>query len=319
MDPVARAALATIAYFDLFQVPLTALEVWRNLFWPALSERQRVEGPAPGLGDVEAALARLVAAGKLVSQDGYVSLPGGVPASARLMREADALRKWRRLRFGARLLSGVPFLKGIAVVNTLPIGAARRESDIDVLLVARAGRLYTMRFVAVAVATLCGFYRSRENVANQLCLSFSLTEKALDIMPLAKTGGDPHLQFWLANAHVISERDRVFDIFWRANATFLTPLPNARLRRLPKPVRPPRVLAILRDAAERLLAGSFGDRVESWARNLQMRRFAANTQSRARRGGTDVVISDDVLKFHERDTREEIRTRWAQRRAVLGV
>ncbi|TAK05308.1 hypothetical protein EPO33_05080 [Patescibacteria group bacterium] len=311
MDPVARAVLATVAYFDLFQVPLTALEVWRNLFWSA--------GAPPGLGDVEAAIARLVAEGKLTSQEGYVSLPGGAPASLRLMREADALRKWRRLRFGARLLSAVPFLQGIAAVNTLPIGASRRESDIDVLLVARAGRLYTMRFIAVVAATLFGLYRSGEHVADQLCLSFSVSERALDVMPLAKSGGDPYLQFWVANVHVVAERDGVFDAFWRTNAPLLVQLPNARLRRLPKLVRAPRLLSALRDASERLLVGSFGDRVEAWAKRFQMRRFAANTQSRARRGGTDVVIADDILKFHERDRREEIRTRWAERRGTLGV
>lgn len=312
MDSVARATLATVAYFDLFQVPLTALEAWRNLFWLE-------KGIPPGLGDVETAIARLVADGVLVSQEGYVSLPGGAQASVRLIREADALRKWRRLRFGARLLSAVPFLTGIAAVNTLPIGAARRDSDIDVLLVARAGRLYTMRFIAVALATVFGLYRSGTHVADRLCLSFSVSDRALGMAPLAKAGGDPYLQFWAANVHVVAERGRVFDAFWRANAPLLAALPNARLRRLPHLARPLRVLALLRDLAERLLAGSLGDRVERWSRDFQMRRFAANTGSRARRGGTDVVITEDMLKFHERDRREEVRLRWAQKRAALGV
>lgn len=328
MDPVARAVLATIAYFDLFQVPLTALEVWRNLFWLvptvppskregsaglAPSERERVEGPVPGLGDVEAALVRLVAAGKLVSQDGYVSLPGGVPASVRLMREADALRKWRRLRFGARVLSVVPFLQGIAAVNTLPIGASKRESDIDVLLISRTGRLYTMRFIAVAVATLFGLYRSGKHVADQLCLSFSLSERELDLLPLTKRPDDPLLRYWCANIHVIAERERVFDRFWKANAAFLAPLPNARLRRAVPAVTAPLLLGLVRKCLEGMLAGRLGDRVETWARAFQQRRFAANASSRSRLGGTDVVISDDVLKFHERDNREEMRSAWYDR------
>lgn len=312
MTAVERATLATVAYFDLFQVPLTALEAWRNLFWNS------ADAP-PGLGDVEAAIGRLVADGVLARQEGYVSLADRAPAALRLMREADALYKWRRLRFGARLLAAVPFVDGIAAVNTLPIGAARRESDIDVLLVSRAGRLYTMRFCAVALATLLGLYRSGQHVANQLCLSFSLSTRALNMAPLAKAGGDPYLQFWLANVHVVSERGNVFDAFWKANASLLAALPNARLRRLPRRMQPPRILAFMRDAVERVLAGPLGERVEAWAKRFQTRRFAANTESRAGRGGTDVVITDDVLKFHERDRREEVRARWAARRAALGV
>lgn len=306
MDPVARAVCTTIVYFDLFQVPLTALEVWRNLFWSA-------PGTPPGLGDVETALARLVAAGKLVSQEGYVSLPGGVPASVRLMREADALRKWRRLRFGARLLAAVPFLLGVAAVNTLPIGASRPESDIDVLLVARTGRLYTMRLFAVTLMRLTGFYRHGAHVADHLCLSFSLTERSLDLMPLTKRPDDPLLRFWSANIHVIVERERIFDRFWEANAAFRKPLPHARLRRAAPLVIAPALLGFVRDLLERLLVGGLGERVEHWARTYQQRRFAANVTSRSRRGGTDVVISDDVLKFHERDNREEMRRAWYDR------
>ena len=160
---------------------------------------------------------------------------------------------------------------------------------------------------------LTGFYRHGAHVADHLCLSFSLTERSLDLMPLTKRPDDPLLRFWSANIHVITERERVFDRFWEANAAFLAPLPNARLRRAVPLVVAPALLGFVRDILERLLRGGLGERVEHWARTYQERRFAANLQSRSRRGGTDVVISDDVLKFHERDNREEMRRVWYDR------
>ncbi len=307
MSPIATAVLATLAYFDLSQVPLTALEVWRNLFWIS-------SDPSPGLGEVEQELAALVAARRVQSAgDGFYALAGGPASSLRLMREADALFKWRRLRRGTRLLAAVPFLLGTAVVNTLPIGAARRESDIDLFLVGRAGRLFTVRLCAVALTALFGMYRRGAHVADQLCLSFFVSERALDLGPLAKTPEDPCFRFWYANFLVLAEREDVFTKMWQANQSLRAPLPNAHLRRAARAVRPFPGATAFRAFLERALAGRIGDRVETWARRVQTRRFSANAGSRAWQGGTDVVISDDVLKFHERDRREEVRRAWRQK------
>ncbi len=312
MTPVERATLATLSYFSLFQVPLTALEAWRNLFWDS------ADAP-PSLADVEAALPTLVAAGRLRAQDGYWYLPDAAPPAERLLREADALRKWRRLRRGTRLLQCVPFLLGAAAVNTLPIGASRRDSDIDLLLISRGGRMFTVRFLTVALTQLFGVRRHGRFVADRLCLSFTVSDRALDLMPLTKKPDDPLLRFWCANAHVLFGRDGIFGRFWEANAALLAPLPNAALRRSTEDLRPWPLTRPVRDALERLLAGRLGDALEDRLRALQMRRFSANTGSRSRRGGTDVVISDDVLKFHERDNREEMAQAWYHRLRRYGL
>jgi hypothetical protein len=52
---------------------------------------------------------------------------------------------------------------------------------------------------------------------------------------------------------------------------------------------------------------------------VQHPRIIRNTKSRVHETGTDVVVTDDLLKFHEEDKREAIRAAFYARTARYGV
>lgn len=312
MDPLTRAVGMTVSYFSCFQVPLTAFEVWRNIVWDTGEL-------APTLGVVEEELRRLVAAGTLrATGHGFYGLPDAPDTSHRLMAEADAVAKWRIVRRGTRLLSAIPFVEGVAVVNTLSMGAAHPESDIDVLIVARPGRIFLVRLLSVLVTSLFGLRRHGAQITNRLCLSFFLTSDGFDLTVLAKQPHDPYLRFWASTLIVFLNRNGTFDRFRQANASWLAVFPHAAMRgqvREPMTSMPGRLVRL----TERLLSGSWGDVMEQGARALQMRLFRRNVGSRQGEPSTDVVITNAMLKFHENDRRVAIREAWYDRLRGLGI
>ncbi len=313
MDPLGRAVLSTLSYFSCFSTPLTAFETWRHLLWESTD-------PAPTLGAVEDELARLCTAGNIRAAGyGFYSCNDSAGVADRLMREADAVHKWRIVRRGAALLSLVPFLEGVAVVNTLSMGAAHPDSDIDVLILAKPGRMFLVRLGAVLVTSLFGLRRHGHQVKNRLCLSFFLTAPAFDLERLAKYPDDPYLRFWATSLVVVVNKKQAFERLWQENAAWLAAFPHAGLRSYALR-RPPGVMVqgMVR-GVERLLAGSWGDVLERVARGLQERQFRRNVHSRQSDASSDVVVSSTILKFHENDRRIAIRDAWYARCAGLGI
>ena len=73
----------------------------------------------------------------------------------------------------------------------------------------------------------------------------------------------------------------------------------------------------VRRASERIRAGRLGDAAERWAKAVQMRHL--RKQGRHEQRGSDVVITDDLLKFHAKDGRDAFRERLAARERELGL
>ena len=206
----------------------------------------------------------------------------------------------------------------IAVCNTVAMGIPRRSSDIDIFVITAPRRLWAVRLLLHGIFSL-GSLARRGNAptADRLCLSFLVTTNAMDLSPLAKQPTDPYLLAWTVSLVPVLNRNQTYEAFWEKNAAMASALPRACARRsaVARSLAP----SFLALCLERLCFGPIGDRVESFARRVQRPRMLANRSSRLHTGGTDVVVSDDVLKFHEEDKREGIRTAFLSRAATYGV
>lgn len=249
----------TVAWFSLFETPVTVFEIWRWLFEP---------DRAYGLDEVYAALEGEGLRGKLVGTDGMWTLAGGSPgalAAERHARFLDAARKYGKLRRATRYLSRVPGVVGIAAGNTLAWWNTRPESDIDLFIVTRPGTVWTARLLCVLPFALLG-RRPGASAVDPFCFSFFASEDALDLSALRLEDGDPYLDYWIRS---------LVPVF----GTVLAPA-------APAAVRP--------SAVERL------------ARRFQFRRLPRRIREMMNRDSR-VVITDSMLKFHDRDRRAEYR------------
>ncbi len=288
------AIFRTVAWFGLFDVPVTTFEIWKWLLKP---DRRYA------LSEVDAALSESVElATKLVQRDGFTATLGAsIPdlLDRRQERFLDAARKFKKLKAAARFMSAIPSVRAVAACNTLAWHQTTRESDIDLFVLCEPGTVWTTRLCLV---TPCALLRRRPGEAafDPFCFSFFLASDRLDLASLALKPEDPYLAFWSVSVVPVFDPDGLFDQYQTANDWTDGYLPNAHPHPGHEQLRPgqnvPRLLPRVRF-------------FEPLARRLQERKFPKAIRDLANRDSR-VVLSNHMLKFHENDRRAEYRDRW---------
>lgn len=286
------AVYATICWFDVFSQPASAEEVHRYLF------RRKAN-----LSEVKKAL---YLDRRISHSLGFFFLQGrtGLVIS-RCQRHYRASKLWQRVLRYRFLFRMTPFLKFAAVGNTLAFGWPEQGSDIDIFIVADQKRLFTTRFLLTLFANLLGVRRHGVKIANRLCLSFFVADSAQDLSKLAIGQEDVYLAFWVASLVPVWKSQ--VGGFYRANAWVRKYFPNLEWASAKK-IDSRRGLC--RRLHEFLLGGSVGDTLEKILKHWQLRRARRKKIISRQMEETAVIISDTVLKFHEKDRRREFLTKW---------
>lgn len=309
----------TLAFFAVWQQPLTPMEVWRFLWLPGVDRRSEIVDRV-GLSEIKKKLEEMAGRGEIgVRHQFYFLLknPDGEPVDGgawymeRQWLGIVALKKWRLAVRGAKLLRLVPFVRMVSVGNTLAIEHAREDSDIDFFIVAKAGRLWTVRVISLLLLQLAGLRRHDRKIQDRLCLSFYVTEDALDLSVLAKLPLDPYLAYWIASLWPVWGNE-IYQKFWEANSWIKKFLPTALARKTAGPRRVERswLAESWQKGGEFLLGGVLGRALEKFFRRLMLRRIHGRSESKFWAQETDVIVSDRMLKFHETDRRVKIREEW---------
>ena len=159
-----RAIWQTVAYFDVFDYPLTAAEVHRYL-----------EGVTARASDIAHTLANgRFSPQHLVHANGYYMFAGREHIVAkRQRRHALAQRLWpAAIRYG-RFISSLPFVRMVAVTGSLAVNNVDEHADIDYLVVTENGRLWLCRAFIIAIVRLA----ARQQLT--LCPNYLLSERVL--------------------------------------------------------------------------------------------------------------------------------------------
>ncbi|MFH0853428.1 MAG: hypothetical protein V1853_03410 [bacterium] len=305
--PIEKGILAALAYFDVFNYPLTKEEIVRWFY---------TSSPIEGLTK-DQIIDTLTKSQELFNHikkhdDWYVLRNRQQIIDLRKQRQKIACKKWRIAKFAARLLRVVPFMRMVAVCNTLAYNNAREDSDIDFFIIGRSHRLWTMRFFTTLLLDFARIRRKGSSVKDKICLSFYVTRDAINLKSLSLQPHDPHFVFWM-DQFVILLDQKDFAQYQKENAWIKEYLPFA-FPEVSKPlVNRSSVTSAIKGFGEWILAGGFGDWIEKITQKLQKNRMDNNVHSHAWEKNTKVIISDNVLKFHEQDRREEYRRRFEER------
>lgn len=257
----------------------------------------------------------------LVTPEGFSFLPGRESVLERwqsAVRHID--RKLMIAGRACRILRWVPFVDAVFACNTVAIGNADDDSDIDVLVVVRDRRLWFTRLLVTAVLSIAGLRRHGKKIRDRVCLSFYLTPSAFELSEIAIPQPDIYLAYWLRTLIPLFDPENIFYRLQTANrwVESLVP-PTAAFCAAPR-IRTDATRASLawRSFWERAWSGAYGDMLERQAKTLQRARMNRNTESAERRGGTGVVVSDTMMKFHEHDRRKQYQDEWRTRCEGLG-
>jgi len=191
-------------------------------------------------------------------------------------------------------LGTIPFVDFVLVAGSVAMGNPTADSDIDVILGCRAGRIWTVRLFAIAILELAGLRRragdSKTDARDRLCLSHFLTPESYRLMP-------PYNEYWetLYRRLVPFAGDTgIIGAFFAANAAWRKGEPESTYHTLP-------LGNWLRKFFEWLLSGWLGNRFESFARMLQKRRIERNlpgpeTKPRIRFDDAELEFHPDTLR-----------------------
>src|SRR3990172_5856176 len=159
-EDLSRAVLYTVAYADIFDYPLTALEIHRYL---------------TGVSIPLDALIRTLDEDRLLTRTGdYFTLPGRAEiVSIRIQREARSRKLMPRAIQYGRILGGLPYIRMVALTGSLAVLNLSQGADMDYMLVTQPGRLWTARAFAVT------FGRLMRPFGHRICVNLLVSENAL--------------------------------------------------------------------------------------------------------------------------------------------
>lgn len=286
--------MKTIAYFDLFDFPLTDFEVWQYV------------GVSCELGEV----IKILESGldKIEYQDGFYFLFGReIIIKTRMRRYNYTDRKMRRTKFLCRIFRFIPWIRMVAVGNLIGQHNLRDESDIDLLVVTQKKRIWISRFFCVAITKMLGWRPTAEDQRDKICLSFFASDDNLDFFNLRLNDEDIYFRYWLAGLVPIYDVDSCYKKLINANRWLKQELPNLINRSISRRIM---VKPIMSSYAQDVVDLFFGG-LEPQFRNWQLKIMPTDLKNIANKG-KEVVISDSILKFHKNDRRQLYQAKYEQ-------
>lgn len=97
----------------------------------------------------------------------------------RILRERISQKKILIAQKASKLISSISTVKMIGITGSLAMGNATKESDIDLMIITKKGKLWTTRIVVYFLLKISGFSVRKPGEANQknkLCLNIWLDE-----------------------------------------------------------------------------------------------------------------------------------------------
>jgi hypothetical protein len=158
--------LKTLAYFDMFNYPLSENEI---LFFC---------DKAVSIDDIKISLADMSADGSIFLCNGFYSLHNGtVLAQKRVIHNDNAQLLLPIAKNNSCFLFQFPFVRGIGISGSLSKNVATEDSDIDYFVITKTNRMWIARTIMHLFKKL-SFLVGKEHL---YCMNYYIDETALEI------------------------------------------------------------------------------------------------------------------------------------------
>lgn len=297
MNPLQTSIINTLAYFDIFSYPLTIAELYRYLWKPPKTvSLDELQTEVQQMSNVE-------------MHHGLLCLRGRseiIPKRAIAYLESE--RKYKKRLPFIKLLTYLPHVEAIFVVNSLAFQNVHTDSDIDLLIISKPGKIWSTRFFTTIVAKLLRV-RPRPNFTKDtLCLSFYVDGNSLNLQTLMSDSQDIHEVYWLNTLFPVYDPYNIAQKIQTANAWMKEYLPNSPAI-WPHPLRS--ISHSWINTFSQTIIGPFS--IEGFWKAVQLAILPKDLKQLS--GPVEnsvVVLSDTLLKFHTRDPKPLWRKRWEE-------
>lgn len=289
-----KAIINVVAYFDMFDFPLTDFEVWK--FLGEKCDYMEVRNILSKISQVE-------------TKNGFYFLKGRENIiRTRLDRYNFTDRKFKRALKVAKIYRLIPWVKMVAVANVIGAHNLKDGSDIDVFIISEKNKIWLTRFFCAGIAKILGLRPSENNSRDKICLNFYLSEEDMDLKKFMVGKDDIYFIYWLANLIIIYDKGETYKKFIQANNWLKNYLPNWQEAKMVNR----RFIEERKDLFINFLFNFIFGHLDNLFKKIQLRMLPVEMKKIMNKD-TRVVINDKVLKLHIKDRREEYRKRWEEK------
>jgi predicted nucleotidyltransferase len=263
--------LATLRYFDVQDHPLTLLEVWKYLLVGQVS--------SASVDEILSTLERDLSS-SIETSNGFYFLTGrSALVAQRLRNNFYAAARLRRARRYLSYVRHVPFISAVALTGSEAITNSKLGSDIDLLVITDANRMWLGRLAITTYFQLTGLRRHGSKVADRFCLNHY-------VAGARRLGSDHNVYTAVEYASLIPYfgADKIYDFQQRNSDWISTYLAQPFVVRYE---------TAQRSGLARAFTALFANRVGDW-----LDRAAGALQAHRIKVQDYITVAPDELSFH---------------------
>ena len=274
-----------ITYFDVFDYPLTSLEIWQLL--PIGCSYQTVKQILTNIN--------------LEQKHGFYCLPQRQAIiTTRQQRYNISDRKFKKALRIAKIFSYLPWIKLICLANLIGQHNLRTQGDIDLFIITTPQRLWLTRQLCVGLIKFLNLRPRPHKIQDQICLSFFVDAEHLNLesflLQQAKDNRDRYFTYWLASLRPLYNCDQTYEQLLSANAWLNNYLPNWQADYLSHK----RQLTYQTTSSKKFKQLEI---LEKLAKQFQYKVMASEIK-KCMNQNTTVIVNDYILKLHIVDRRQ---------------
>lgn len=308
-----KLVLSTVFYYNELDYPMTAFEVWKHL---TVFER-RQEDRLLDIKDIFLILESEKIKKLIEESEGFYFAKGRSKlVKCRLKRNKASSLKIKKLKKIAYLLRYIPFIRMIAVTGKLAMKSAGRDSDWDLFIVLKKGKIWTGRTLVTIFLHLIRKRRHGNKIKNRICLNYFISDECLKI-----NNKERPFEINLFSANEYSFMLPVFGFkkyhkFQIQNSWIKDFKPNYSLSEVKnlKIVSDTNLSKLTRKCGEKILCFDF---IENFLRRIEKEKIARNPNTHIL--GSIIEARDEMLVFLPRPQGREIYQKCQERLDEIGI
>ena len=311
MTPLEKSILATIVYYDTLNLPLTQMEIFKYLI--KVSPKQKLS--KINLFSIITLLESKELKRFIESKNGFYFLKGRENlVKQRIKKQKITEQKWKIAKRIIWIMQLIPFLRGVMVSGSMAIGNAKKESDIDVLIITSKNRIWIVRAITTLFLHILKRRRHNHLTKDRICLNHYITEESLNIIHRSLYNAQtyahliPVLELEAFNLKKFYKKNKwikncLFFIFYEKNLAF-------------RKSKYSFLLNFFRKSLEYILNNPLGNLLEKAIKIAQVHRVKKDKLTYTK--GGRIVINDMELEFHPKSPEKIIIESYNKKMRELG-
>lgn len=166
LSDLGKSIIRTLSYYDIFNYPLTAEELFQNL-----------DVNHTSFVDVKQELSQLCSINVITSLDKFYMISiDNTHIERRIEGNKLAEKRMRSARIMSKMISLFPYVKGILLSGSISKGFMEKDSDIDYFIITEPGRLWLTRLMLMLFKKLFLL-----NSKKLFCINYFVDTESLEI------------------------------------------------------------------------------------------------------------------------------------------